>query len=96
MNLDKVKDYIETHRRAIIACLIVLLLVMSFYAGSVFSCKEGILKGFKCVKPVNIGVVSFCELDAFNCVSKCNKYIVNNITAFCETYTINNNTFKTI
>lgn len=88
MKTDKLKLWIEDNRIAVIACLTLVLLGLVFYAGIMFSCRNGILTGFKCVQPVNIGVVSFCEIDAFNCVTKCSDFIVNNVTAFCKEYTL--------
>ena len=87
--LEKLKIWLEANRIAVITCLSLVLLGLVFYAGVTFSCRKGILTGLQCVQPVNIGVVSFCEIDAFNCASKCGEFIVNNITTFCSDYDIN-------
>lgn len=85
-NKEDIKDKVTQYRLVILGFLIVLLISVSFYAGVIVSCQNGLLKGFQCIQPEKVATVSVCEYNPHTCVANCRNALVNDVAAFCDQY----------
>lgn len=82
------KDKLYFFRYGIYAFLLIVLLGIMFILGNRVACNGGYTDGLTCVNPKVVELVQVCEYNNYNCVSKCQDFMIHDREAFNRLYHI--------